>query len=937
MILKIKNATTQILNATHVPQLRAILSFNIPSNIYVLKNLPHMRNKPFWLIKKIASQGQTINLLNLQTLTFPTGLVPKVLSFCREKGIPISVQDTRKFLKGTGKNWYCTVIPRDYQVAPIEAGIKNKGGILYMATRSGKTRVAQCITAHFKLPTLFVVKSIELMEQARKSFKQAFPLKKIGLIGSGHYDVQQITVAIIQSLLVDKKDVHKFSPLYDYFDVVFFDELHNFGGQAFFKAAMRFNASYRYGLSVSGDSSILVKYHNGELLRTTIENIPSPKAQLLYVKAYDFKAQKIVWSKLNTVHKHLNARSLWKLTTQAGRELTITEDHSVFKYSNGVIKEALTKDVNVGDYLLLDYKQIIEKQKRQLDLAQFFPSGVCVASPSLKPYILALQEDDLKRAGIKNRLASARHAYMHQSKKGIYMPYALFHGHPSLVKDACYFMDGSNKQLLNKSPSIETLAWLIGFFIGDGWLNDNCVQFAVERDMIQDVQKKLNDMKKVFSNMTILVNDRWKERGSVEITIRHWALFSMIKGLFGKQKAFNKRIPTFLFSASTKARLFFIEGLNDSDGHIAKRSRNRKRVHYTTVSKDLCLDLVEFLKTFNVKASIHRRKPALGGIVRGQQIIGKRVSYVIHYSFAHLYGIYGSREGHTPTKDKVGMLPVKVIKKEMLTEGKTFVYDLSVENNHSFLANDLLVHNSGTPFRMDEAGMCLNALCGEIVARVTTKELEEKGVVYKTKIIMQKNPCPPPFPMSSKDWTKLYAWGVVTNPYRNNLIIKWAKRLHEAGRTVLIIVKELNHGNVIKDALAKTYGQDSVLFMNGKEAKPTRQKSLENFCKGNLPFLIGTKIYNEGIDFVGIENPKITGKSVILGTGGRSKINAIQTTARPTTMEKRKGMASEAIIVDFADTFHATFRKHSLDRFNTYKNVGGFSTVVIDKPEDYTL
>ena len=237
---------------------------------------------------------------------------------------------------------------------------------------------------------------------------------------------------------------------------------------------------------------------------------------------------------------------------------------------------------------------------------------------------------------------------------------------------------------------------------------------------------------------------------------------------------------------------------------------------------------------------------------------------------------------------------------------------------------------SGTAFRNDDAGMLLNALCGDIISKIRTKELVEKGVVYRTKILMHHQNYRLPIPITSRDWRKIYNYCIVNNMQRNKTIRKWARRLHRKHYTVLILVKEIEHVNILRRMIERKI-PGGVRFMNGQETAQNREDTLKNFCLGHIPVLIGTKIYNEGVDFVGIKNPDIKGKSVIFAGAGKSKIESIQMAARPTTKENKEDMAEDALIIDFIDSFHGLLQKHSMERMKTYRQIGEFDVSTVSE------
>lgn len=142
---------------------------------------------------------------------FPTGLLNKTLSFFSEKGIPFNLVDRRiRTDKTTNYSMSENFEIRDYQQEIINRVVgtsEYKGidrGIIKVATGGGKSSIASAIIAGIGVsPTIFYVPSIELLQQAKSELEKfvrynGLPIK-VGMIGGGKKDIQDITVMTIQT------------------------------------------------------------------------------------------------------------------------------------------------------------------------------------------------------------------------------------------------------------------------------------------------------------------------------------------------------------------------------------------------------------------------------------------------------------------------------------------------------------------------------------------------------------------------------------------------------------------------------------------------------------------------------------------------------------------------------------------------------------------
>jgi superfamily II DNA or RNA helicase len=102
-------------------------------------------------------------------------------------GVPLKIDESSGF------------IPRDYQQEIVDAAWNSGGGIVRAATGSGKTLCIAMIAAKYNVRTVIYVIGIELLYQMKSTLEKAYPSMNVGMVGDGHCDIQDVTIATIWS------------------------------------------------------------------------------------------------------------------------------------------------------------------------------------------------------------------------------------------------------------------------------------------------------------------------------------------------------------------------------------------------------------------------------------------------------------------------------------------------------------------------------------------------------------------------------------------------------------------------------------------------------------------------------------------------------------------------------------------------------------------
>lgn len=157
--------------------------------------------KHTWYFKKKQWDGYNY-LFNMVDQTFRTGMVWRVGLRLTRDDIPFEVIDTRsqaEKISDIGDIDFGHITPYPYQVEAAESTFKESHCIIASPTGTGKTIMMQLITKLHQHRTLIVVNSRTLLDQTFESFCEVLP-GRVGIVGSGDFNIRDITIATIQSL-----------------------------------------------------------------------------------------------------------------------------------------------------------------------------------------------------------------------------------------------------------------------------------------------------------------------------------------------------------------------------------------------------------------------------------------------------------------------------------------------------------------------------------------------------------------------------------------------------------------------------------------------------------------------------------------------------------------------------------------------------------------
>lgn len=239
------------------------------------------------------------------------------------------------------------------------------------------------------------------------------------------------------------------------------------------------------------------------------------------------------------------------------------------------------------------------------------------------------------------------------------------------------------------TPITEDLAWLIGAVTGDGHLTLDGIHLAVHGDVrarAVQIFKDWTGKTCIYGNAsTIIVNSR-----------RHRQLLEDM-GL--RVLAPKKRVPVYVWSWPVALQKSFLEGFCDTDGHRPVGNRHGDRV-YRSASRQLLaevrlLHIAHGDRVSNLGIADHRRKEI---VIAGVPVINAKPlwSFTVYpadqeYARVRTARRTEIREAQDSWGGRFKVQPILAI--DALEEMDT--YDIEVEGAHNFVADGVVVHNSG--------------------------------------------------------------------------------------------------------------------------------------------------------------------------------------------------------------------------------------------------
>jgi superfamily II DNA or RNA helicase len=239
MWLQVENLHTKVVNATDDERtwVSEYLSFEDPTAVY----------------RHLGKNDGRARMFNPFACSFPSGFVPMVRKAAVAEGYQVQVLDKRVVPcppePAPDLGWL-----RDYQHEAMAACIRERRGIIWAPTGSGKTEIPVALVLTFPVRWLFLVHRTTLVDQTISRYAQRTLGERAGRVGDGVWDVRDddlLVCATFQTLAnaLEAGDPRATALMESAMGVVV-DECHTLPAATFYRVVMASaNAFWRFGLS----------------------------------------------------------------------------------------------------------------------------------------------------------------------------------------------------------------------------------------------------------------------------------------------------------------------------------------------------------------------------------------------------------------------------------------------------------------------------------------------------------------------------------------------------------------------------------------------------------------------------------------------------------------------------------------------------------------
>ena len=216
---------------------------------------------------------------------------------------------------------------------------------------------------------------------------------------------------------------------------------------------------------------------------------------------------------------------------------------------------------------------------------------------------------------------------------------------------------------------------------------------------------------------------------------------------------------------------------------------------------------------------------------------------------------------------------------------------------------------TGTLPYLEEAKWALEGYIGPVIAE---KKMSEVKRVAKIQIRLKMLPITQ-MAKDAKTYRDAYKWSVVWNSRRHRQVLKDALDMVLEGRTVLILVTQVVHGNNILTMALRSFPQLRIKFVWGGVDKLDRKEVMASLNTGRYDVVIANAVWKEGVDIP-------TLGAIINAPGGKSEILTIQNLGRG--LRTVPGIKDEVILYDYFDPSARWLVDHFGHRITLYFQEG---------------
>jgi len=362
-----------------------------------------------------------------------------------------------------------------------------------------------------------------------------------------------------------------------------------------------------YGQSLPGDEEVLV-IEDGMMKRLPIQDIVDNNKKDLNIVCFDENG-KIVFGEVTDLIKHKTIGKILAVQTRSGRNIRVTDYHSLFTLGNSGIESTKTSDLIANESYIAIPNTLPHPQKpiEKINLLVALKQedyGLRIRNAHL--YVQKAKE----KIGIKKvaEILKVKEKYVYDIiSKQVMLPVKSF---LALLDKADLDYNKEEISIATKGKSLpvqmeltEDLCTFFGIWLAEGsYTAKNEVRISLHRDEEAPMLRLCN---KLFGNVVIY---RKPNASASDIIITFGALGKIMKNvLHFNSGSRTKRIPDFVFNLNKNCLAAFLRGYISGDGSL-NMATPAPMVEVVSENPKLIDDFSYLMLRFGVVGKIYSRK-----------------------------------------------------------------------------------------------------------------------------------------------------------------------------------------------------------------------------------------------------------------------------------------------------------------------------------------
>jgi hypothetical protein len=367
------------------------------------------------------------------------------------------------------------------------------------------------------------------------------------------------------------------------------------------------------------------------------------------------------------------------------------------------------------------------------------------------------------------------------------------------------------------------------------------------------------------------------------------------------------RIPKIVFESSNKFKKEFISSLFDCDGYIDSKA---KTIDYSSKSRKFLEDLQVLLTHFNIESVIRIKNSKIkdkvylnyrlfitdNNSIENFKKIGFKNDFKQERLEKHKSNLSKKRKTHY-ISEKLVCIRIKSIKE---IDNIREVYDLSVDKNHSFIANGIISHNSGKSYTLGVITEEISDLPKEESQNIASLIFDTMGIYWTMKF------------RNEKDKSLISQWGLKSKNLPVKVFVpyghydKYIEKGIPIDEKFALDIREMNSEDWISVFGLNLIDAPSILIERAiKKVKSKREYSISDIIKeiekdekseinvknaaSSLFKAVETwGIFSEGSEATSIKDIISAGKTTVLDLSVYSSVSAFNVRALVISLLSRK-------------------------------------------------